>query len=201
MPSSVGGAFRVAGVSAFARIDSVVLMRGQVDPAVVATLFEGDQAEEECRTVLLRPLVYGSRSMHGSRRSSLPDVITPIVGRATLFRDGRLTIPANTVVPRDLLEPLDRDAFTIGTVEALDTFLTQEVQPRRIVGNDADRLSGPAWLAYRQYCHRLAEAVFPALADDERVERVEYGFIQFRDEPVTSRHYGRSAGQSHETQG
>ena len=181
------GTFRIDDVSVFALIDSAALMRGHVDTRAVAALFQGGHAEEECRAVLLRPLVYRARTMHGSRPSRLPEVMTPIVSRVTLFRDGRLSIPTNTVVPRDLLEPLDRNALTIGTVEALDTFLTQVVEPQGIAADDADRPAGAAWLAYRHYCHQLAQAVFPELADDERFERVKDGFIQVREQPTTSR--------------
>jgi hypothetical protein len=119
------GAFRNDDVVAFIPVDSSFLLQGRVDTEAVAALFRGSHAEAESRTVLLRPYVYRARIEHGRRFSPLPDVVTPIVSQVTLFQDGQLTIPMNTVVPRDLLEPLDRNAFTIGTVEEQDSFLTR----------------------------------------------------------------------------
>ena len=82
--------------------------------------------------------------MHGRQLSRLPEVLTPIVSRVTLFRDGRLTMPTNTVVPRDLLEPLDRNALTIGTVDALDGFITRFPEPGGTAEGEAESGSAAA---------------------------------------------------------
>ena len=183
------GAFRNNDVAPFIPVDSAALLRGHADAEAVAALFQGGDAEAERRTVLVRPFVYRARTVHGWRRSRLPDVLTPIVSRATLFRDGELTIPTNTVVPRDLLEPLDRNTVTIGTVEALDTFLTRCLEPAGTARGEPERGSA-AWSAYRQYCDRLAQDVFPALADNEQFERIKDGYIEAGEQFGTSRPIG-----------
>ncbi len=185
------GAFRSNDVTAFIQADSAVLLRGQADAGTVAALFRRSDAEAESRTVLLRPFVYRSRTMHGRQRSRLPEVLTPIVSRVTLFRDGRLAIPANTVVPRDLLEPIGRNALTIGTVEALDRFMTRLPGPGGTAEGEAEGGSAaPTWLGYRQYCDRLAQAVFPTLDGDKRFERTNAAFIEAREESGPSRPIG-----------
>ncbi len=173
------GGFKNKDVARFLTVASADLRQGRVDPGVIATLFKNKHEKVESQTILLRPLIYRARTLHGQRRSSLPDVLTPIASRLTLNRDGRLTVPAHVVVPRDLLEPLDRNAFTIGTVEALDDFLTLYPEPGALPGEEGG--NGPAsagWSAYWRYCDRLAQAVFPELADDERFERVDEAFIE-----------------------
>jgi hypothetical protein len=90
-------------------------------------------------------------------------------------------------VPRDLLEPLDHNGLTIGSVEALDTFLTQVAEPPATGTDDAGRSVGAGWSVYRNFCGQLAQAVFPALANDERFERDKNGFIEVREQPATSR--------------
>jgi hypothetical protein len=106
-------------------------------------------------------------------------VLTPIVSRFTLHKDGRLSAPTAIVVPRDLLEPLDRNDVTIGTVEALDDFLTLHTDPGAAPKQEAGDGTPPTdWEAYRRYCDNLAHAVFPELARDERFERADGGFIK-----------------------
>jgi hypothetical protein len=185
------GAFRNDDVEAFVPVDSAAILWGQADAEAVAALFQGRHAEAKSRTVLLRPFVYRARTVHGWRRSRLPDVLTPIVSRVTLFRDGELTIPTSTVVPRDLLEPLDRNTLTIGTVEALDSFLTRFLEPSGLAEGEAEsRSAGSTWAAYWRYCDRLAQDVFPALADDEQFERIKDGYIEAREQLGTSRSIG-----------
>jgi hypothetical protein len=96
-------------------------------------------------------------------------VVVKVKPKSVSGQDGQLTIPTNTVVPRDLLEPLDRNALTVGTVEELDSFLTRFPKPRgncRVEAESGSAAGSAAatWLAYRQYCDRLAQAVFPTLA-------------------------------------
>ncbi len=118
------GAFRRGETDAFHPVSAGALTRGRVDQAIVGKLF-GPRADSlESLTVVLRPLVYQSRTRHARHRAGLPAVVTPIVTRATLMRDGRLASSETTVVPRDLLEPLARGEFSVGTMAALDDFLT-----------------------------------------------------------------------------
>lgn len=61
--------------------------------------------------MLLTYIIYYSRLEHGRARSSgIPEVVTPIVSQALLDRQGRIYPNENTVIPRDILEPLDTRA-------------------------------------------------------------------------------------------
>ena len=94
-------------------------------------------------------------------------------------------------MPRDLLEPLDRNALTIGTVDALDSFIVRVPAPRGTAEGEAEgRSAVPTWLGYRQYCARLAQAVFPTLAADKRFERIDGAFIEAGGQSGPSRPIG-----------
>ena len=43
-----------------------------------------------------------------------PDIVTPIVTSALLSREGFISDAKATSIPRDLLEPLPKGAFSIG---------------------------------------------------------------------------------------
>lgn len=173
------GALGNRDAAALHPVSSMALSTGRVGDDVIAALFVGDRTEAESITVTLRPLVYRSRTEHGRARATLPAIVTPIVSKVTLMRDGRMVSPSTTIVPRDLLEPLDRTAFTIGTVEALDGFLTRN--GRELERPQDDSNAAPGWNAYREHCRLLVAAVFPALAGDRRFERHESGLIDIGD--------------------
>lgn len=178
------GTFRGKDADAFTQVGSAGLLQGQVGAEIAAAFFKGNHADAESRTVLLRPFVYRARSVHGRRQAFVPDVITPVVSRTVLFPDGRLAVPTGAVTPRDLLEPLDRTAVTIGTLEALDHFLTLFPGPDP-AADGADPAAG--WQAYRAYCDQLAKAVFPGLAGDRRFEPTGTGFLEATDHAGHSR--------------
>ncbi len=175
------GAFSNRDVAAFITVSGAELRAGRVGRNAIAALFGGEYKDAESRPILLRPFVYRVRALHGQMRSSLPEVLTPIASRLTVFRDGRLGLPTNTVVPRDLLEPLDRDACTIGTVAALDDYLTCSPTSAKVPG-EAD-----GWERYRDECIRLEQAVFPQLAGDDRFARADEGLIEAHAKQGSSR--------------
>jgi len=182
------GSFRNEDVADFVHVQSGDLRQGHIGADALAVLFSGKYAEADSRTVLLRPVIYRARTLHGRRYTTISDVLTPIVSSATLYRDGRLSVPAKTVVPRDVLEPLDRNAHAIGTVEALDDFLT--LHPGPGIALEEKEGEGPPpvdWDAYRRYCEKLAQAVFPELAGDDRFELADGGFIEARDQAGSGR--------------
>ncbi|MBB6504669.1 hypothetical protein F4693_001642 [Sphingomonas endophytica] len=169
------GAFRRGETDAFHPISAGALTKGRVDQAIVGKLFGVHADSLESLTVVLRPLVYQSRTSHARHRAGLPAVVTPIVTRATLMRDGRLASFETTVVPRDLLEPLARGEFSVGTMTALDDFLTAQPHPPSRDKNAEGDLS--VWDGYRRYCRSLIAAVFPALAQSADFQKVEGGLI------------------------
>ena len=126
--------------------------------------------------VVIRPQVYAARTEHGKQQSNgVPDIVTPLVTPAVLDRDGRLYPCRGTVVPRDLLEPLERGSFAIGSVSALDTFLTDSVPG---IENDAEE-EGPldpekfeaGWKDYQAGCARMLERVCPGQLADRDVSK------------------------------
>ncbi|EPU1775146.1 AAA domain-containing protein, partial [Escherichia coli] len=62
---------------------------------------------------------------HGKDRSAgAPDIVTPLVTPALLSREGFLYPTPVTSIPRDLLEPLPKGAFSIGEIEQYDKYKT-----------------------------------------------------------------------------
>lgn len=173
------GALGLKDAGALHPISPAALSTGRVGLEVITALFTGDRAEAESIAITLRPLVYRSRTEHGRISLTLPAVVTPIVSKATLMRDGRVVSPVATVVPRDLLEPLDHTAFTIGTVDALDGFLTRNGDGPETPADDSG--AAPSWDAYREHCRLLVATVFPELTDDKRFERNDGGLIGIGD--------------------
>lgn len=73
----------------------------------------------------MRPKVYFRLLQHGKDRSAgAPDIVTPIVTPALLSREGFLYPTPATSIPRDLLEPLPKGAFSIGEIGQYDKYKT-----------------------------------------------------------------------------
>src|SRR5438445_9896513 len=76
--------------------------------------------------VSYRPLHVRRKSLHArSRGDGLPLEVTPMVIQAEVTREGRI-IPNQSVIARDILDPLARGAFSVGRVADLDSFLTTQ---------------------------------------------------------------------------
>ncbi len=77
------------------------------------------------RSMVLRPKVYFRLLQHGKDRSAgAPDIVTPLVTPALLSREGFLYPTPATSIPRDLLEPLPKGAFSIGEIGQYDKYKT-----------------------------------------------------------------------------
>jgi len=93
---------------------------------------------------LVRDPMHVARTEDGQRpNNGIPEYLTPLVTPGLLARDGRLYPAAGTVIPRDLLEPLERGSFAIGSVTDLDTFLTTDAVPGIEWDADADEPLDP----------------------------------------------------------
>ncbi|HGF4530957.1 TPA: AAA domain-containing protein [Escherichia coli] len=98
---------------------------GRLDEAIVSKFFEGEKDDVETVDVILRPKVYFRLLQHGKDRSAgAPDIVTPIVTQALLSREGFLYPTPATSIPRDLLEPLPKGAFSIGEIGQYDKYKT-----------------------------------------------------------------------------
>lgn len=133
----------------FVELSSEALKTGLLAPSVVGKLFK-DAPKAKTVTVRFWPLVVAKRLSHGQTRADgLPDLVAPVVTEALIGRDGRI-LPQRNAIARDLLSPLPNDEFTIGAVEAMDKFLTEE--PLRFDGSSD-------WAAYLSHCRRMVDAV------------------------------------------
>ena len=98
---------------------------GRLDEAIVSKFFEGEKDDVETVDVVLRPKVYFRLLQHGKDRSAgAPDIVTPLVTPALLSREGFLYPTPATSIPRDLLEPLPKGAFSIGEIGQYDKYKT-----------------------------------------------------------------------------
>jgi RecA/RadA recombinase len=134
------------------------------------SLFKDEAADSEVVTIILRPYVYEQRSVHGKRFNlSFPQIVTPVVVKAVVDRLGRLFPLDYTVVPRDILEPLDRGSFSVSTVDDLDEWLTKNPHP--YIDRSAkylDYTNGPKkhWSDYIKYFHKLVTEVLRSWPDN-----------------------------------
>jgi hypothetical protein len=139
------------------------LLAGCILAEQVSQLFANEPAELACVEITLRPLVYASRLEHGKARNGLPAFITPVICRVLVTRDGRLYPTSQSFMPRDILEPLDRNNFTIGTQVELDAFLsaaeiTQFDPPAEGKALSAEQYRDQ-WNAYLQFCMKMFRKV------------------------------------------
>ena len=158
------------------------LTTGRVSNTVVEECFRDEAERVRTVEVVIRLKVYRPTVEHGKqRRSGVPDIVTPIVTLALLARDGRLYPSSLTVVPRDILEPLERGSFVIGTVSAQDEFLTKNVMPNVVYSEEnqsAESDFDHQWSSFLAACERLLEHVgqgWPTAED--RFEVVDYGYL------------------------
>ncbi|QPM90835.1 hypothetical protein PSAL_020770 [Pseudooceanicola algae] len=68
-------------------------------------------------------------------------------------------MPTRNAIARDLLTPLPRGAFALGSVEALDAFLTTTPLP--------DMTIADGWQDYRQHCRQMVDALSPGWPSEE----------------------------------
>ncbi len=107
-------------------------------------------------SVLICPIVARPKTDHTLHRARRERPLTPVWIPARLSRDGAL-FPSYELmpwIPRDLLEPT-QVAETIGSVEAMDHFLT--LNP--VVQNEETPGSDPRWIDIWQYSDRMLQTV------------------------------------------
>ena len=176
---------------AFLRIPAAALTDGVMPRAIVEACFSGESERVQTVDVVLRPQMYVARVEHGKQRSNgVPQIVSPLVTPAVLARDGRLYPSPGTVVPRDLLEPLERGSFAIGNLFALDKFLTRGGVPGIEYPAEKDGTADIAefardWNEYRKGCgNLLAEVGSGLFAGEDAFEAMKYGFL-VKKESVT----------------
>ena len=171
--STVGEACLTAkGAAAFLAVSREEAESGCLGRATVDVLFSTVPKNRPFVSVSYRPLHVRRRGSHArARGDGLPLEVTPVITEATVSRDGRIT-PVRSTIARDILDPLPRGAFSIGSVADLDRFLT--AQPFAI-GEGQDDF----WPRYQAHWRRLMVEVggnWPAA--DDGYQAVGWGLIR-----------------------
>jgi len=157
------GALKNAEAKEFKQRPQDELDTGRVDASIVEEFFKDEKKECAAVGIMVRPFVYVSRVEHGQERGGNPEIVTPIVTSGELKRDGRLYLSGPSVVPRDILEPLDHGSFAIGELSVLDTFLSTNSGPSFDPEDAKDRPFDEwfklEWEGYLQHCAALLNEV------------------------------------------
>ncbi len=83
-------------------------------------------------------------------------------------------MPTRNAIARDLLAPLPRGAFALGSVEDLDAFLTTTPLP--------EITTADGWQDYRKHSRQMLDALSPGWPTDEtEYLRIKNGFIEVSD--------------------
>jgi hypothetical protein len=115
------------------------------------------------------------KSSHGAARAGgLPEIVAPVVTEATVDRAGRIT-PTRNALARDLLTPLPSGEFAIGSVDALDSFLTESPLP--------DMAGEGAWQEYLGHCRKMVDAVSQGWPrGDADYQPIGLGFLELAED-------------------
>lgn len=153
---------------------------GAISEDFVRQVFAEAPPGQRSVEVVLRPWAFRRLIEHGKVwRDGIPELITPLVAKAYLQRDGSLVPAINPVVPRDLLEPLEHGSFAIGHVAEQDRYLTEREAPLR--QGDVTGSTTQSWAAYFAYCEDLVATVCPSLTGDTRFIRLPHGYLTKSD--------------------
>ena len=119
------GAFRLQDCGAFLQLSPETLASGIASAEIVEKCFADEKTQTRFVEIVLRPEVYCAPLQHGVvAENGNPPIITPIITPALLYRDGRIYPSAQTIMPRDILEPIDEGSFSIGSVAQRDEWLS-----------------------------------------------------------------------------
>lgn len=168
------GKFTYADRKRFIDVPSEAVKSGILPGEAIERVFRG---QTSARTMGIRfwPLVMARKSSHGAARAGgLPEIVAPVVTEATVDREGRIT-PTRNALARDLLTPLPSGEFAIGTVDALDAFLTETPLPE---------MSGDgAWQDYLGHCRKMVDAVSQGWPrGDADYQAIGSGFLELAED-------------------
>jgi len=171
-------------VSTYRRVLSDEAESGILHEETVQEFFAGEDEKVQFVEVVYRPLLYAVKNEHGQRATQLPEFVTPLVTQALLSRDGCLLPKPTTVVPRDILQPLESGSFYIGTIDDLDRFLTDGQVPgisfADVSDGDETELEEfrNGWKAYRDGLDSMLAAVCDTFVSQTRQFLLaEYGLV------------------------
>jgi hypothetical protein len=168
------GKFTQADRKRFVDVPGEALKTGVLPSEVVERVFRG-QASAKAMGIRFWPLVMARKSSHGAARAGgLPEIVAPVVTEATVDRGGRIT-PTRNALARDLLTPLPSGEFAIGSVDALDSFLTESPLP--------DMAGEGAWQEYLGHCRKMVDAVSQGWPrGDADYQPIGLGFLELAED-------------------
>tara|TARA_R110002072_G_scaffold24806_3_gene83845 strand:- start:3209 stop:6640 length:3432 start_codon:yes stop_codon:yes gene_type:complete len=145
------GQFRQTDRAKYISLSAAVLRTGMLPGELVEKAFAGQKNTVQDVPVRFWPLVAARRTSHAKEIGGrMPELVAPVVTEAVLRRDGTI-IPTRNAIARDILSPLPQGEFSVGTMEALDEFLT--VHPLVLAEGDG------AWQKYLSHCRKMVDAV------------------------------------------
>ena len=168
-----------------ARLPAEAIRQGQLPADLVRRLFAREPDTLSSVDLSLRPWVYPARPEHGQARTGRPAVITPVVCRVTVSRDGRLYPLTRVMVPRDLLEPLEHDSFSIGHQDAMDRFLSSHAVPAFAAteGTLDPGRHRQQWSAYLDFCRQMLRTVSRDWQpEDDGYDPADYAYLFKQDQ-------------------
>ncbi|CAN1576054.1 DEXXQc_Upf1-like domain containing protein [Paracoccaceae bacterium] len=168
------GKFTQADRKRFVDVPSEAVKSGVLPREAIERVFRG-QASARTMGIRFWPLVMARKSSHGAARAGgLPELVAPVVTEATVDRKGVIT-PTRNAMARDLLTPLPSGEFSIGTVDALDSFLTENPLP--------DLMIEGQWQAYLVHCRKMVDAVSQGWPrGDADYQAIGSGFLELADD-------------------
>lgn len=189
------GAFQSADVQELQKLSGEELGTGVVGQTTIDACFAEVAEDKQFVEVVIRPKVYVLRLEHGKqRRAGTPDTVTPIIAPAKLARDGRLYPQSRTMIPRDILEPLERGNFFIGLVSKQDNILTENPIPGVNTETGAgeplrnDEFS-QQWVRFLADCDRLLKEVGQGWPGGEGdYELAGHGYLVMKKSSSHSKH-------------
>lgn len=182
------GALNTKQAEALTPVGMEHVQKGCLPAELAAKLFADDPADAATVKVTLRPWVYLSQREHGKVRAGMPAAVTPLICTVLVSRDGRLYPTTQALVPRDILEPLDKDTFFIGAQSALDDFLSTEEVPTFLPPGEGEMLDAQQhleqWRKFYEFCLRMAREVGKGWdAAEDGMKPAKYSLLFKEDKP------------------
>lgn len=188
------GAFRLQDCGAFLQLSLETLTSGIASAEIVEKCFADEKVQTHFVEIVLRPEVYCAPLQHGVvAENGNPPIITPIITPALLYRDGRIYPGGQTIMQRDILEPIDEGSFSIGSVAQRDEWLSlhtiSDISEFDKNGEPLDEETfHNYWEEYRIDCSYFFDAVALDWIINSNYLRADYGYLLKKSMIKASRH-------------
>ncbi|OCR24553.1 hypothetical protein AFK24_13450 [Pseudomonas syringae] len=183
------GGLKTDGLVGHVHLPQEILNTGYLGIETVTALFKNEPEHSHVVEITIRPWVFNARLEHGRLRHGMHAVITPLLAQVRVNRHGQLFPTANTLIPRDILEPLESGSFALADVADVDRFLAVNTVPAASPSADGEAVDGESyagqWAAYLGFCERFVDDVSSGwLQGDNGYERSNEWCL-FKEEKVS----------------